>query len=75
LFSVLVIVMGDVLVSSKEEVDSSDISSVKPVDLNDFFDGDGKIYGYQGLKVMWPPTIRLFCSFLNFWFRIVVVLF
>ncbi|XP_010497390.1 PREDICTED: histone acetyltransferase type B catalytic subunit-like, partial [Camelina sativa] len=41
------------LVSSKEEVDSPDISCVKPVDLNDFIDGDGKIYGYQGLKVMW----------------------
>lgn len=46
--------MGDFPVSSKEEVDSPAISSVKPVDLNDFFDGDGKIYGYQGLKVMCP---------------------
>jgi histone acetyltransferase 1 len=52
--------MGDVLVSSKEEVDSSDISSVKPVDLNDFFDGDGKIYGYQGLKInVWINSISL----------------
>jgi histone acetyltransferase 1 len=48
------------LVSSKEEVDSSDISSVKPVDLNDFFDGDGKIYGYQGLKInVWINSISL----------------
>lgn len=58
--------MGDFLVSSKEEVDSPDISCVKPVDLNDFFDGDGKIYGYHGLKVMWTyhETIMLFLQFL-----------
>ncbi|KFK27237.1 hypothetical protein AALP_AA8G355400 [Arabis alpina] len=48
------------LVSSKEEVDSPEISCVTPVDLNDFFDGDGKIYGYQGLKInVWINSISL----------------
>lgn len=39
---------------------SPDVSCVTPVDLNDFFDGDGKIYGYQGLKVVF------FLSFFQF---------
>ncbi|ESQ42743.1 hypothetical protein EUTSA_v10013465mg [Eutrema salsugineum] len=48
------------LVSSKEEVDSPGISCVNPVDLNDFFDGDGKIYGYQDLKInVWINSISL----------------
>lgn len=48
------------LVSSKEEVGSPDVSCVTPVDLNDFFDGDGKIYGYQGLKInVWINSISL----------------
>ncbi|KAG2333237.1 hypothetical protein Bca52824_004417 [Brassica carinata] len=49
------------LVSSKEEVGSPDVSCVTPVDLNDFFDGDGKIYGYQGLKIInvWINSISL----------------
>lgn len=70
-----VFVMCNVLVSSKEEVDSPDISCVKPVDLNDFFDGDGKIYGYQGLKVMWPYHEIILLFLLNLWFPIVLVLF
>ena len=40
------------LVSSKEEVDAPDSYCIQPVDLNHFFEEDGKIYGYQGLKVM-----------------------
>lgn len=44
--------LGDFfLVSTKEEVDSPEIPCVNPVNLNDFFDGDGKIYGYQDLQV------------------------
>lgn len=39
--------------SSKEEVGVSDSFSIDPVDLNSFFDEDGKIYGYQGLKVIY----------------------
>ncbi|KZV42735.1 histone acetyltransferase type B catalytic subunit-like, partial [Dorcoceras hygrometricum] len=39
------------VVSSKEEVDSLDSFQVEPVDLNHFFEEDGKIYGYQGLKI------------------------
>ena len=31
---------------------SPEVPCVNPVDLNDFFDGDGKIYGYHGLKVL-----------------------
>ncbi|XP_044464272.1 histone acetyltransferase type B catalytic subunit-like isoform X2 [Mangifera indica] len=38
------------LVSSKEEVGVSDSFCIDPVDLNSFFDEDGKIYGYQELK-------------------------
>lgn len=41
-----------VIVSSKEEVGSADSLCVDPVDLNSFFDEDGKIYGYQGLQVI-----------------------
>ena len=44
--------MGWFLVYSKEEVGSPEVPCVNPVDLNDFFDGDGKIHGYQGLKVV-----------------------
>ena len=50
---------------------SPDVSCVTPVDLNDFFDGDGKIYGYQGLKVVF--FLSFFLSV--FWFLILVVLF
>ncbi|XP_022946895.1 histone acetyltransferase type B catalytic subunit-like isoform X1 [Cucurbita moschata] len=40
------------LVSTKEEVGSTDSLCIDPVDLNSFFeDEDGKIYGYQGLKI------------------------
>ncbi|XP_043808114.1 histone acetyltransferase type B catalytic subunit isoform X2 [Manihot esculenta] len=38
------------LVSSKEQVGASENYCIDPVDLNGFFDEDGKIYGYQGLK-------------------------
>ncbi|XWS26733.1 hypothetical protein CRYUN_Cryun26dG0055800 [Craigia yunnanensis] len=44
------------LVSRKEEVGTSDGFSISPVDLNSFFE-DGKIYGYQGLKI----TIWISC--------------
>jgi hypothetical protein len=40
------------IVSSKEEVGSADSLCIDPVDLNSFFDEDGKIYGYQGLQVI-----------------------
>lgn len=40
------------LVSSKEEVDAPEPFVLDPVDLNSFFGDDGKIYGYQGLKVI-----------------------
>lgn len=41
-----------VAVCSKDEVGSTDSLCIDPVDLNSFFDDeDGKIYGYQGLKV------------------------
>ncbi|KAK4602765.1 hypothetical protein RGQ29_011677 [Quercus rubra] len=46
------------LVSSKEEVGSPDSFCIDPVDLNSFFDEDGKIYGYQGLKItIWVSSI------------------
>ncbi|GFS43283.1 histone acetyltransferase of the GNAT family 2 [Actinidia rufa] len=46
------------LVSSKEEVDAPDSCCIQPVDLNHFFEEDGKIYGYQGLKItVWLSSI------------------
>ncbi|XP_059433251.1 histone acetyltransferase type B catalytic subunit [Corylus avellana] len=46
------------LVSSKEEVGSADSLCINPVDLNSFFDEDGKIYGYQGLQItIWVSSI------------------
>lgn len=38
-------------VSSKEEFDAPESFLIHPVDLNSFFGDDGKIYGYEGLKV------------------------
>lgn len=43
--------MVGIIVSSKEEVGVSSSFCIDPVDLNRFFEEDGKIYGYQGLKV------------------------
>ncbi|KAK4432935.1 Histone acetyltransferase type B catalytic subunit [Sesamum alatum] len=46
------------LVSSKDEVDSPNSFQIEPIDLNQFFGDDGKIYGYQGLKVtVWLSSI------------------
>ncbi|XP_065850055.1 histone acetyltransferase type B catalytic subunit isoform X2 [Euphorbia lathyris] len=46
------------LVSSKEEVGVSESFCIDPVDLNGFFDEDGKIYGYNGLKItIWISSI------------------
>ena len=39
------------LVSSKEEVDAPESFCVESVDFERFFEEDGKIYGYKGLKV------------------------
>ncbi|KAL6555114.1 hypothetical protein OROGR_006372 [Orobanche gracilis] len=39
------------LLSGKEEVDSHNSFQVEPVDLSRFFEDDGMIYGYQGLKL------------------------
>jgi len=41
----------DCTVSSKEEFDAPESFIINPVDLNSYFDDDGKIYGYEGLKV------------------------
>ncbi|GLT32233.1 hypothetical protein SLA2020_069130 [Shorea laevis] len=46
------------LVSSKEEVGTSNGYCISPVDLDSFFGEDGKIYGYQGLKItVWISII------------------
>ncbi|GAB4852723.1 hypothetical protein Ancab_016935 [Ancistrocladus abbreviatus] len=46
------------LVSCKEEVETASGCCIDPVGLNSFFDDDGKIYGYQGLKVViWVSSI------------------
>lgn len=53
--------MAIVIVSSKEEVGASNSFCIDPVDLNNFFEEDGKIYGYKGLKV-----IFIYWSWLKF---------
>lgn len=46
------------LVSKQEEVGSTNSYQLETVDLNTFFDDDGKIFGYQGLKItIWINTI------------------
>ncbi|EXB38802.1 Histone acetyltransferase type B catalytic subunit [Morus notabilis] len=46
------------LVSSKEEVGDSSSFCIEPADLNSFFEEDGKIHGYQGLKItIWVSSI------------------
>ncbi|KAL0337322.1 UNVERIFIED_CONTAM: Histone acetyltransferase type B catalytic subunit [Sesamum calycinum] len=46
------------LVSSEDEVDSPSSFQIEPIDLNQFFGDDGKIYGYQGLKItVWLSSI------------------
>ncbi|KAF2304033.1 hypothetical protein GH714_026554 [Hevea brasiliensis] len=45
-------------ISSKEQVGASESYCIDPVDLNGFFDEDGKIYGYHGLKItIWISSI------------------
>uniref|UniRef100_A0A1D1XQY7 histone acetyltransferase n=1 Tax=Anthurium amnicola TaxID=1678845 RepID=A0A1D1XQY7_9ARAE len=46
------------LVSREEEVDATSSSSIDPVDINLFFGEEGKIYGYNGLKInVWVSSI------------------
>lgn len=44
-------------VSSKDEFDAPESFIIDPVDLNGFFGDDGKIYGYEDLKVRCALTI------------------
>ncbi|WJX58762.1 histone acetyltransferase [Trifolium repens] len=49
------------LVSSKEEFDAPESFLINPVDLNSYFDDDGKIYGYEGLKItIWISRISFY---------------
>ncbi|XP_028770203.1 histone acetyltransferase type B catalytic subunit-like [Neltuma alba] len=46
------------LVSSKEEFSTPENFVIDPVDLNSFFDDDGKIYGYEDLKItIWVSSV------------------
>lgn len=46
------------IVSSAEDVDSPNGFCLEPIDLNHFFEDDGRIFGYQGLKVtIWVSLI------------------
>ncbi|XP_010267057.1 PREDICTED: histone acetyltransferase type B catalytic subunit [Nelumbo nucifera] len=48
------------LVNSKDEVDAASGFLIEPIDLNQFFGEDGKIYGYKDLKIIiWLSTISL----------------
>ncbi|OWM66103.1 hypothetical protein CDL15_Pgr015530 [Punica granatum] len=51
------------LVSGKEEVGAADSFCLDPIDLGNFFEEDGKIYGYQGLKISVWMNIISFHSF------------
>ncbi|XP_071716371.1 histone acetyltransferase type B catalytic subunit [Rutidosis leptorrhynchoides] len=45
-------------VSREDEVGSPESFPIEPVDLSSFFEEDGKIYGYQGLKItVWISSI------------------
>ncbi|XP_027938559.1 histone acetyltransferase type B catalytic subunit [Vigna unguiculata] len=49
------------LVSSKEEFDAPESFVINPVDLNNHFHEDGKIYGYEGLKItIWISSISFY---------------
>ncbi|KAF5743026.1 putative histone acetyltransferase type B catalytic subunit [Tripterygium wilfordii] len=57
------------LVSNEEEVGALDGICLEPIDLNGFFDEDGKIYGYQGLKItIWVSGVS-FCSYADITFQ------
>ncbi|KAL8243036.1 hypothetical protein R6Q59_013338 [Mikania micrantha] len=46
------------MVSREDEVGSQDSFLIEPVDLSTFFEEDGKIYGYQELKItVWISSI------------------
>ncbi|KAL2945462.1 Histone acetyltransferase type B catalytic subunit [Bienertia sinuspersici] len=46
------------LVANKDEAEAGAGYQIDPIDLNHFFDDDGKIYGYQGLKIIvWVSSI------------------
>lgn len=46
------------LVGSKDEAEAETGFQIDPIDLNHFFDKDGKIYGYQGLKItVWVSSL------------------
>ncbi|KAF3647067.1 Histone acetyltransferase type B catalytic subunit [Capsicum annuum] len=45
-------------VSRKEDVDSPNSYCLEPIDLNHFFEDNGRIFGYQGLKItIWVSLI------------------
>ena len=45
------VVFGEIIVSSKEDAEAASGYRIDPIDLNSFLGDEGKIYGYQGLKV------------------------
>ncbi|KAI3979514.1 hypothetical protein MKX01_001706 [Papaver californicum] len=51
---------------SKEEVDVEESFCIDPIDLNPFFGGDGKVYGYKDLKYSF--LMRLHVVHINIWF-------
>ncbi|KAK4772253.1 hypothetical protein SAY86_014028 [Trapa natans] len=57
------------LVSGKEEVGAADNPSLNAIDLSNFFEGDGKIYGYQGLEVIY--VMRFVLNHLSVWVNII----
>ncbi|KAH7519166.1 hypothetical protein FEM48_Zijuj08G0006900 [Ziziphus jujuba var. spinosa] len=57
------------LVSSKEEVGLSSSFYVEPADLSRFFEDDGKIYGYQGLKITVWVSILSFHAYADILFE------
>lgn len=46
------------LVANKDEAEAGAGCRIDPIDLNHFFDEDGKIFGYQGLKItVWVSSM------------------
>lgn len=57
------------VVSSKEEVGAPDCFCLDSVDYGNFLEDDGKIYGYQMLKVTFHPNLVIYAEFPKLCFR------
>lgn len=57
------------LVSSKEEVEAGGGYCIEPIDLCNFFEGDGKFYGYVGLKATFWVSMISFHAYVDITYK------